>query len=370
MTSHEDPRPGRIDRLRQYIEQDHQTGVLVSRPEHVRYLTGCSQEYPTYLVLTASRSVLVLANDLAGSAPDLETIGIEIAPYVAYSAEALPDPQAAADERVEGVVGTALRRGAFEADHLGAGLRRRLNLAESLDVGPAIRSWRRTKDVSEVEAIRSTVRAVEDSFDAVRQVLQPGISEATIAGTVYEELVARAREPFRFGFVIAGGARSAEPTPRPGTSHLREGDMVVVDLYPVLNGYAADLTRTFVIGEPPSLLRQRHQLVAAALREAERHLRSGTTVADIDRILRGALPAAEGLRASMRHHSGHGLGLSEWEEPWIGPDTPGAILKGDVVAIEPGVYVPGWGGIRLESNYHITDSGFDRLDTSPLDIQS
>jgi Xaa-Pro aminopeptidase len=350
------------------MERENRTGALMSRPEHVRYFTGWPEEYPAYFLLTASRSVLIAVDHPAGSG-DLEAIGIELVPYVAYSAATLPNPQAAADDRLEGVVGTDLRRGALEFDHLRFGLWRRLGFDEPVDLAPAIRRWRRVKDPMEVDAIRSTIRALEDSFDIVRQIVQPGTSEAAIVGAVYEQLVAYQQTPLRLGFVVAAGPRSAEAEPRASGTPLREGEMVIVDLYPVLHGYAADLTRTLVVGRPSSLLVERHRLVHAALQEAERHLRPGVAVAEIDRELRHALPEADGLRASMRHHSGHGLGLSEWEEPWIGPDTPGALIEGDVVAIEPGVYVPGWGGIRLESNYHITSSGFARLDTTTLDIQ-
>jgi Xaa-Pro aminopeptidase len=156
-----------------------------------------------------------------------------------------------------------------------------------------------------------------------------------------------------------------ERSPRATARRLEPGDLVLVDLYPVLDGYAADCTRTFVVGKPNPLQRKRHAALEAALAAAESRLRPGTDVSAIDDAVRATLRAAGGYDATMTHHSGHGVGLLAWEDPWIGPGAPGALAEGMAIAIEPGLYVPGWGGMRLEGNYLITATGFDRLDRFP-----
>ena len=152
------------------------------------------------------------------------------------------------------------------------------------------------------------------------------------------------------------------PAPVASDRRLIEGDLVLVDLYPNVAGFVADLSRTWTVGRSTRVARVLHDAASAALRAAEGNLGPGVATADIDRAVRSTLRAHGDFDTTMGHHSGHGIGIRAWDEPWIGPGSSGVLEVGDVVAIEPGAYSPGIGGVRLEGDYLITATGFDRLD--------
>jgi Xaa-Pro aminopeptidase len=193
----------------------------------------------------------------------------------------------------------------------------------------------------------------------------PRPAEHELFAALHGSLLAELEEPLLLAGNLASGLRTALADPRATARRIEAGDLVLVDLYPVLDGYAVDFTRTFVVGEPTRLQQERHAVLIRALGAAETLLRPGIEVRRIDAAIREVLADAGGYDRTMQHHAGHGIGLLAWEVPWIGPGTEGCLQSGDAIAIEPGLYLPEWGGMRVEGNYLVTDAGVERLDAFP-----
>ena len=357
----------RLARLRAHLD-DHALGAaLLVRVEHLRYFAGTAAGgLPAALVVTPDAAVLIAADGTAR--PDaLEPVGIELRAYGGYDASHLVDRPARLVDGVGSVVRRLGVRGRLgtEASHIGHALVQTVPDAAPRDIGPTLALWRAVKDPAEQTLIRHRVGMLDRAFAAVRDAIRPGVSEHDIAGAAYTALLGQVDEPLVLRGNVASGPRTATDNPQPTARRVAPGELVLVDLYPILDGYAADCTRTFVAGPSTARQRERHAILEAALSAAESRVEPGAEVATVDRAIRDVLRAAGGYDTSMGHHSGHGVGLFAWEDPWIGPGAPGVLAEGMVIAIEPGLYVPEWGGMRLEGNYLITATGFDRLDRFP-----
>jgi Xaa-Pro aminopeptidase len=357
----------RLTRLRQHLTDQHLNTALITRPEHVRYFAGTSTGgLPAALLVTPDAAALIAA-DGSAEVDALKRLGIELCAYRGYEASRLVERSARMLETLGSVARRLRVRGSvgIEGIHTALAALQAIPEAASHDLGPTLGMWRTVKDGAEQDLIRRRVALLDRAFTAARIAIRPGVSEHAVLAAVYAALLERVAEPLLLRGNLASGLRTATDNPTATGRRLERGDLVLLDLYPVLDGYAADCTRTFVVGPPSPLQRERHAALESALAAAESRLRPGAAVADVDEAVRAALRAAGRYDATMRHHVGHGLGLQAWEEPWIGPGSSGVLAEGMVIALEPGLYVPEWGGMRLEGNYLVTATGFERLDRFP-----
>lgn len=159
---------------------------------------------------------------------------------------------------------------------------------------------------------------------------------------------------------FAAGKRTESGGGPPTANVLRTGDLMILDIFPVIGGYRADITNTLCVG-PPTHSQQQHMLaLQAAMLAAEGELRPGVAGAQVYAACRASLVAA-GLGDAFPHHAGHGLGLGHPEAPFLVAHSTDTLQAGNVVTLEPGAYIKGWGGARIEHNYLITAGGFERL---------
>jgi Xaa-Pro aminopeptidase len=357
----------RLTRLRRYLDDHTLSAALLTRVEHLRYFAGTpAGSLPAAMVVTRDTAVLIAADGTV-AADALSPMGIEVYPYRGYDASRLVDRPASLLTALGSIVRRLGVRGCLgtETTYVGHAVAQTIPDAVLEDIGPTLAQWRAVKDPAEQALIRRRVAMLDHAFTALGAAIRPGVTEHDLVGVAYTALLAQVAEPFVLRGNWASGPRTAADNPQPTARRVRFGDLVLVDLYPVLDGYAADCTRAFVAGSSTALQRERHAILDAALSAAEARLRPGAEIATVDRSIREVLRAAGGYDATMAHHSGHGIGLLAWEEPWIGPGTPGVLEEGMIIALEPGLYVPGWGGMRLEGNYLVTATGFERLDRFP-----
>ena len=350
----------RTRRLTDYLATHDIAAAIVARPEHVRYLTGWSGTQPGGLVLSPSGALLVVPEGSGGDAA-ADIAGTALSEYRAYSPSQLLDAEVAAAEEIRNAVRASEQSGrrhrlatdfmAFDPDSL------------AIDLTPVLRAWRRVKDASEIDAIRDRVDRLDAAFAAIQDAIRPGLTELQLQAVVHERLQSSTSEALRLDANLGSGPLSALSDPHATTRALEDGDLVLVDLYPRIDGYVADLTRTFVVGRPTAGQAERWAIVREALFAAARLLIPGTDVREIDEAVRAVL--AQAGTGKLLHHVGHGIGLDAWESPWIGSAADGLLEVGNVVAIEPGLYVQGWGGMRLEANYVIRAEGAERLDRFP-----
>ena len=227
------------------------------------------------------------------------------------------------------------------------------------------------KDVSEIATLRDAAARLTPVVATVLSRVRAGLSERQVAGAVEAAMRDAGYERPAFDTIVASGPNSALPHYRAGERILVNGDLLLLDFGGVLDGYCSDLTRTVSIGPPSSEARRIHAAVHAAQQAAIAVVRPGALTSSVDAAARGVLQE-QGLGDAFGHGTGHGLGLDIHEEPritWQRTDVPSIALEpGMVFTVEPGAYVPGFGGVRIEDDVLVTDTGCDVLTTVPRDL--
>ncbi len=217
------------------------------------------------------------------------------------------------------------------------------------------------KDAAAQQAIRARVAMLDRAFAAAANTIRPGVSELEVYAAIFAELSMALGSLPVVECVFGSGSRTLADEPQPTSRVLMPGDIVLIDLFPNLGGYVADYTRCFVVGAATAAQRAQHHVLEQALAAAERTLRPGIAAAEIDRLVRHAIEAAGYGPWCYQHHTGHGFGLVTIEPPWILPSGEMLLDEGMVIAIEPGIYHPQHGGMRLEGNYILTADGCESL---------
>jgi hypothetical protein len=222
-------------------------------------------------------------------------------------------------------------------------------------------SLRRKKDADEVELLRRCMRATEAGHDWARANVKPGMSELEVyCGVNKACILAAGHAVIVYGdFAVSPGPerRGGPPTDRV----IQPGDMLILDYSVVIGGYRSDFTNTLVVGKEPTADQKRlYDLCTQAMAAGEKELRAGAACATVYGAVAAAFDRA-GMGEHFPHHAGHGLGLTHPEAPFLVRHANETLLAGDVITLEPGLYVTGVGGIRIEHNYLITEQGFERL---------
>ena len=242
--------------------------------------------------------------------------------------------------------------------------------AEIVDISPLIRPLRRSKDADEIAVLRRAMKAGEDAHAAALATVKPGMTELDAYLIVQNAAIKELGERVIVYGDFASGPRTATDKGGPPTSRVIEkGDLLLLDFSVVVDGYRSDFTNTFAVGGGPTEPQRRlFDSCVGALKAAEALLKPGTVAGDVDAAVRGRF-AADGLLDHFPHHSGHGIGLGHPEPPYFIPDSPEILVVGDVVTVEPGLYVEGIGGIRIERNYLITADGHEILSNHEIRVE-
>jgi Xaa-Pro aminopeptidase len=235
------------------------------------------------------------------------------------------------------------------------------------DIAGVLWQIRHIKDDAEIAQIQANVAGNDRMFETVQRMLRPGVTEVEIWASIFGTLCEISGGPASLIGDLGGGARSSNPDATPTLEALQIGDQLLVDIYSSTACYFADTTRNFVLGQPSALQSQIHSILQEALATGEEALLPGARACDIDATVRGVIDRA-GYGAHFPHHSGHAFGLFAQELPFLIPAETTALEAGMTVTLEPGIYVDGWGGMRLEGNYLVTDAGARALDHFPREL--
>jgi len=247
-----------------------------------------------------------------------------------------------------------------------------LPMAETLGVVPVLatdvlRTLRMIKDAAEVEALRKAGEAIDRVHARVPEFLVPGRTEADVAADIAEAIVAEGHSEVAF-IIVGSGPHGADPHHECSDRELRSGDIVVVDIGgPYEPGYNSDSTRTYSIGEPDPDIARRYAVLQRAQRAAVDAVRPGVTAEQIDAAARDVL-AAEGMGEAFVHRTGHGIGLSVHEEPYIVAGNRLELQEGMAFSVEPGIYFPGEWGARIEDIVIVTADGAQSVNNRPHDL--
>jgi Xaa-Pro aminopeptidase len=356
--------------------------LIVADPEHLVYFAGYAPspfvfrtvESGALLLLEPGRSALV-GDNLLGPFLDRAFADEVIAPAWYEGVRSTPHRRsllvASALGRLAAMPGN---RVGVEPASVPAGVVEGLRAArpglEIVDLGPIIRPLRRSKDPDELEVLRRSMRAGEAAHAAALAEVRPGMTELDAYQVVQRAAVDELGEAAIVYGDFASGPRCATERGGPPTSRtIERGDLLLLDFSVVVAGYRGDFTNTFAVGAGPTpRQRELFEACVGALRAGEAVLKPGTPGRAVDAALRAHF-ASLGLEHAFLSHSGHGLGLGHPEPPYFVPESSDSLVAGDVVALEPGLYIEGVGGMRFERNYLVTADGFETLSNHEIRIE-
>lgn len=234
---------------------------------------------------------------------------------------------------------------------------------------PLIGTLRSVKDPNEIAAMEKAVAVAEQSIESLLPRIKIGMSEKQIAALLTQELLERGGESIAFGPIVSSGPNSASPHAVPTDRCLQEGDLLVIDWGVYVDGYPSDITRTFAVGEINDEYRKIYELVRAANEAGKQAARPGASGQDVDRAARKVIADA-GYGEYFFHRTGHGLGLEVHETPNMVEGNVEPLRPGNVFTIEPGIYLTGRGGVRIEDNVVITADGSRSLTSFPRELMT
>jgi Xaa-Pro aminopeptidase len=333
-------------------------GLLISQPENRRYLSG----------FTGSAGALLLTADRALIATDFryyEQVGrqcplFELVRITKELKDLLPSM----------LQDTGVSRLGFEADNLTVAQFDSLKTAapgiEWQPTRQVTAELRAIKDEAEIEALRRAIVLTDEALEAALAAARPGMTELELAWSIESYMRTHGANNVAFDLIVAGGPNSALPHAEPGDNPLLAGEPIVIDIGAEVDGYHGDMTRTVCFGQPndPARFWEIYNTVLRAQVTAEAGIRPGMSTRDADALARDVIVEA-GFGNDFGHGLGHGVGLQIHESPLLSRYTNATVREGMLITIEPGIYIPGWGGVRIEDVVLITENGAEVLTGAP-----
>lgn len=351
----------RMARLRARLSEAGLNGFVVSAPSNIFYLSG----------FRGSSGALLISSDRAVLFSDFR--------YRIQAQQQAPECEFREVQRgLLREVGrfsqeAGLSRVGYDSAHLTCALRQQLAEGASgveLDVADGmVEELRAVKDPAEVELIRKAAALADAALTHMVSLLRPGAVERGVALEGEFFMRREGAEATAFDIIVASGDRSALPHAETTAREIRKGDLVVIDMGARVEGYCSDMTRTFAVGSASSQAREIYRLVYRAQRASAAQVRAGAGCGELDAIARGLIAEA-GYGDCFGHGLGHGVGIDVHEAPRLGRDEETELVAGNVVTVEPGIYLEGKGGVRLEDLAAVGDEGAETLtgSTMPPDL--
>jgi Xaa-Pro aminopeptidase len=333
---------GRVKRLRCRLAEDGLDAILVTQAENRRYLSGFTGS-AGYLLISRERAIL--ATDFRyieqgrAEAPDFDTLQIQglVSDWL---------PALLSDSEIAKL--------GFEAGDLT--YRRFNDICEAVgDLGTVslvptegvVEAQRSLKDEAELDRIERAAELADRALEEVLAGLEPGISERALAWKLESHMRGNGSEPLPFGIIVASGPNSALPHAKPSDREIGLKDPVIIDLGARLHGYCSDMSRTICLDAGDSTFNRIYDIVLGAQLTAMATLQVGMSGEQVDQLARTVIAQA-GYGDNFGHGLGHGVGLAAHEEPRLGSGSSDMLVDGMVFTIEPGIYLSGWGGVRIE----------------------
>jgi Xaa-Pro aminopeptidase len=333
----------RINKLVGGLGEKNIDGILISQPENRRYLSGFEGS-AGFLIISKDKHILATdaryTVQARSQAPDYEivTISSDIGSWL---------PELASELNIKKL--------GFEGSHLTFSLYRRLCdiLVKSkaglklIPVENMVEPLRAVKEPGEIELISKAAGIADAAMEHIRESIRPGMTEIGAAWEIERFMRERGSQPLPFEVIVAAGPNSALPHAQPSARAIREGEPIVIDIGARVEGYASDLSRTLCLGAPGDTFKRVYDTVLGAQAGAIALIRPGMTGAEADKLSRTIIEEG-GYGEAFGHGLGHGVGLDVHEYPRLGPGSVEELAEGMVFTAEPGIYLEGWGGVRIE----------------------
>jgi len=355
----------RRERIRARLNDLGADALLVTKPVNVRYLSGYSG---------SNGQLIIGAEDVFLTDPRYEEQSSHEVPDIRRE---IYQTSAAAIGESAGIFGAlASVVNELRINHLGVeaghmtletarGARSAMPKVDLVETSSEVETLRVIKDASEVDALRSACSTADEALRSLLHELKEGMSEIDVAAILEFEMRRAGSQGLSFDTIAAFGELAAEPHHRPTARALKRGDLIKVDFGAMANGYHSDMTRTIAFGEPPAEMMQIYDLVKGSQQAGLDAVRAGSPTGDVDAAARGYL-SAQGYE--FGHGTGHGVGLEIHEAPPVRAGATTIMEPGMVLTVEPGVYMPGVGGVRIEDSVVVRADGCDILTRSTKEL--
>ncbi len=353
--------------------------AIVSDPKNVYYLSGFFNPgvtvVPTYLVLFRSRDDVLITGDSNAKDAEKAFRGGDVVTFRNYDLRSRMVAKPVQASAVIGPIFEKFRRTnmvGVESWNLQKvvldSVAKACTGSHFIDISKQLESMRMVKDADEVANCKKSCRLVDYAYSVAESLATPGLSEVDLYAGMNHKVVQMAGGFQYFSGDFTAGTRSIDalPSGAPTDLTMKRGDTLVLDLWTTTKGYWADTCRTFLVGGHPSKeQRDLYRLVQRAMKAGMRKMRPGAVAGDVYRAVKKVFTEA-GHGARFPHHAGHGVGLDAWERPYLIPGSRDVIEAGMVLALEPGVYLKGIAGIRLEDDFLVQEDGVVPLSTYPM----
>jgi Xaa-Pro aminopeptidase len=320
--------------------------LLLTSPSHVTYVTGFLGGDSWALI--APRQVFLLTDSRYTEQAQTESPYCRIHERSGSLAEAV----ALIISRSRSICGPLAVEKSITVDileHIKKHTKRRVRILADI-----IAALRCQKDVIEIQAIKKAITVTKKALDRVKPLIKPGMTETVLAGHIDFE-IRKLGATNAFETIVAFGPHGSRPHHQPTQRRLKQRDTILIDFGAKVNGYCSDITRCFVIGRPSPRYQKAYEAVREAQAAALHRVRAGVRIVDVDAAARRVIQTYD--LPVYGHGTGHGFGLDIHEGPYLKPEVKGVLQSNQVVTIEPGVYIPGLWGIRLEDDVLVTATG-------------
>ncbi len=345
--------------LRELLEKNAVDAFLVSDIKNIRYLSGFTGS-TAYAIVTKDAAWLVTDSRYTAQAK-AETKGFKVRLF------------RKAIETLRELLGELkVKTLAFESNNITYDnllrLRKSFKGIRLKPVPNAIQRLRAVKDGDEVGLIRASAALLDEGYKRAEAILRPGVVERDAALEIEFSFRSMGAEGLAFDTIIASGERGALPHGKADFKKIKKGELVVVDMGVLKDGYNSDETRTYCMGKATREQKKVYEVVRGAQERALQTLKPGVSASAVDLVARQHIEKA-GYGRYFGHGTGHGVGLDIHESPGIGPLSKDVLREGMIVTVEPGIYIPGWGGVRIEDMALVVKGGFEVITTTSRDFR-
>ncbi|MBX6395403.1 MAG: aminopeptidase P family protein [Alicyclobacillaceae bacterium] len=349
----------RVARVQKELEKRELDALLITEPHNRRYMSGFTGT-SGYVLLSRDDAVFLTDFRYVEQAQS-QVVGMRVVRHGVQVAETLR----------EILQEWGVQRLGFEQEHVSVGQWERLRSAlapvELVGTAGVVEEIRAIKDEGELALLRKAASIADQAFRAVLDLVRPGVRERELALALERYMQDLGASGPSFDTIVASGWRSALPHGVASDKPLEKGDLVTFDFGCVYEGYCSDLTRTVAVGHIDDEKRRIYEVVLEAQQAALEEIRPGMTGREADAVARRRIEAA-GYGEAFGHSLGHGVGLAIHENPRLAVQSEEVLRPGMVVTVEPGIYLPGVGGVRIEDDVVITAEGCVRLTYSPKEL--
>ncbi|RST98080.1 peptidase M24 family protein [Vagococcus vulneris] len=348
----------RVENLRSQMKIDGIEAFLITNPYNLRYLTG----------FTGTTGLALITLDNAYFITDFRYTEQAVAQCKGYQIEKNIGP--ILNKAGEIVESAAVKNLAFEESHLTFDkfvVLETLLEQELIPVSGMIEELREVKDADEIAITKQACQIADQAFEHILTYIKPGLTEIEVANELDFFMRSKGASGVSFTTIVASGLRSAMPHGVASDKVIEQGDFITIDFGCYYNGYVSDMTRTISLGEPSEKLKEIYQIVLGAQERVLEAAKPGMTGIELDAVARDYI-TEHGYGEAFGHSTGHGIGLEIHEGPNVSKVADKAFVPGNIITNEPGIYLPGIGGVRIEDDMLITENGMERLTHSPKEL--